>query len=134
MSFGYIARSMGQRLHNALARRRLHLYRLTIPHGGSIAVVYSRLPLPLDYEFASNSPDSFLIRLLPKMVSKTPLYVFDYIVARCCVLMCVFTVHNSGKSLYFNQKCRIGLPYNTQTKRLTKDMFNQVFTNIVNNS
>ena len=41
MRFGYIARSMGQRPHNALVLRHLNLFRLIITRGGSIAVVYS---------------------------------------------------------------------------------------------
>lgn len=44
-----------QRPRNALTLRPLHLYRLTIPHGGSIAVVYSRPPWLLDYEFAPDT-------------------------------------------------------------------------------
>ena len=55
MRFGYIARSMGQRPHNAPALRHLNLFRLIITLGGSIAAVYSRPQWPLDYELASNS-------------------------------------------------------------------------------
>lgn len=64
------------------------------------------------------------------MVSKTPLYVFDCIDAHCCVLMCIFTMHNASKCLDFQLKYHMFLLYNTQTRRLTPEMFRQVFAAI----
>ena len=56
MPFGYIARSMEQRPHNALAFRHLHLHRVIITLGGSIAVVYSRPPWLLDLRISLPQP------------------------------------------------------------------------------
>jgi len=64
------------------------------------------------------------------MVSKTPLYVFDCIDAHCCVLMCFLCIYNASKSLDFQVKTVFVLSYNTQTKRLTAEMFQDVFAAI----
>ena len=65
------------------------------------------------------------------MVSKTPLYVFDWIDAHCCVLMCFFCIYNASNSLNFRIKTVFVCLITTQTKRLTESMFNKVFSDIV---
>ncbi len=63
MRLAYTVRSMAKRPHNALAHRHLRPYRLIITLGDTIAAIYFRLPLRLDYDFASHRFSVAILRI-----------------------------------------------------------------------